>query len=278
VVAGVAGAGVAYGCAYFLMASPEMALLHPEQVEISGNRNVSRAGILDILRSDRGHSLVRVPLSQRRRQLESIPWVEEATVRRALPHTLQVEIVERTPVAFFRDGDDLALVDLHGVILDRPVQGRFHFPVVTGMTSGMPIEDREKRMQLFSGFMHELETARAGAVEEVSEVDLADLHDLRATLDGLQTGSTPSASAASGSSEAWGDTNDPILVHFGEADFESKYQTLIDKLRQWRATAGRIQSVDLRFDGQAVVNSDTPVIARMQPGPATQKHVLKHAR
>jgi cell division protein FtsQ len=260
------------------MTSPEMALIHPEQVEIAGNRNVSRASILDIFRSDRGRSILRVPLSDRRRQIESIPWVEEATVRRALPHTLQVEIVERTPIAFFRDGDELALVDLHGVILDRPLQGRFHFPVVTGMTSGMPIEDREKRMQLFSGFMHELETARAGAVEEVSEVDLSDLHDLRATLDGLQTGSAATAAEASTSSEAWGDTNDPVLVHFGDSDFESKYQTLIDKLRQWRATAGRVESVDLRFDGQAVVNSDTPAIARMQPDPATQKHAPKHAR
>ena len=251
-------------------------MIHPEQVELSGNRNVSRASVLDIFRSDRGHSILSIPLAARRRQLESIPWVGQATVRRALPHTLQVEIVERTPIAFLRDGSDMALIDAHGVVLDRPLQGRFHFPVITGFGSGMPLEDREKRMQLFAGFMHDLESARAGAVEEVSEVDLSDPHDLHATLDGLQTGAA--VSAASGNPSAWGDSNDPILVHFGDSDFESKYETLIDKLRQWRATAGRVESVDLRFDGQAVVNSETPAVARVQPENATQKRAAKRAR
>ena len=255
-----------------------MALIHPEQVEISGNRNVSRAIVLDVFRADRGRSVVSIPLTERRRQLESIPWVEQATVRRALPHTLQIEIVERTPIAFLRDGNDMAMIDVHGVVLDRPLQGRFHFPVVTGFGSGMPLEDREKRMQLFSGFMHDLGSARAGAVEEVSEVDLSDPHDLRATLDGLQPAALSGNSAVGDNSGAWGDSNDPILVHFGDSDFESKYETLIDKLRQWRATAGRVESVDLRFDGQAVVNSDTPAIARVQSDTAAQKRVLKHVR
>ena len=65
-------------------------------------------------------------------------------------------------------------IDVHGVILDRPLQGSFHFPVVTGFGSDMPVEDREKRMQLFAGFMQHLDSARAGAVEQVSEVDLSD--------------------------------------------------------------------------------------------------------
>src|SRR5271155_2271404 len=51
----------------------------------------------------------------------ALPWVEQATGRRALPHAIQVEIVERTPIAFLRDGADMALVDVHGVILDRPL-------------------------------------------------------------------------------------------------------------------------------------------------------------
>lgn len=256
-----------------------MALIHPEQVEISGNRNVSRAIVLDVFRADRGQSIVSIPLDERRKQIESIPWVEQATVRRALPHTLQVEISERTPIAFLRDANEMAMIDVHGVVLDRPLQGHFHFPVVTGFGSGMPLEDREKRMQLFAGFMHDLGSARAGAVEEVSEVDLSDPHDLRATLDGLQPGTLAGSNAPAGNTfGAWGDSNDPILVHFGDSDFESKYETLIDKLRQWRATAGRVESVDLRFDGEAVVNSDTPAIARMQPDAAAQKRALKHAR
>jgi cell division protein FtsQ len=276
--AGIAGAGLAYGFTHFLLTSPEMSLLHPEQVELNGNSNVSRARVLDIFRADRGRSVLRIPLEERRRQLESIPWIEQAVVRRALPHTIQVEIVERTPIAFLRDGSQMSLVDVHGVILDRPVQGKFHFPVVTGMNAEMPADEREKRMQLFAGFMQQLGSARAGAADQVSEVDLSDAHDLRASLTGFQTGTASAANSASAgsvgsnssgsssesnssesSSESWGDADAPILVHFGDSDFEAKYQTLIDKMAQWRATAGRVESVDLRFNGEAVVNSDTPV-------------------
>jgi hypothetical protein len=128
-------------------------------------------------------------------------------------------------------------------------------------------------MQLFAGFMQQLGSARAGATDQVSEVDLSDAHDLRASLTGFQAGTASAASSASAdsagsgasgsslesSAESWGDADAPILVHFGDSDFEAKYQTLIDKMAQWRATAGRVESVDLRFNGEAVVNSDTPV-------------------
>jgi cell division protein FtsQ len=312
--AGIAGAGLAYGFTHFLLTSPEMSLLHPEQVELTGNSNVSRASVLDIFRADRGHSVLRIPLEERRRQLESIPWIEQAVVRRALPHTIQVEIVERTPIAFLRDGTQMSLVDVHGVILDRPLQGKFHFPVVTGMNAEMPADEREKRMQLFAGFMQQLGSARAGAADQVSEVDLSDAHDLRASLTGFQTGAASAATSASASSvgsaspesssgspsesssESWGDADAPILVHFGDSDFEAKYQTLIDKMARWRATAGRVESVDLRFNGEAVVNSDTPVsehpvvaqrvpVARVQAAvpratkqAPPQKHAAKAAR
>ena len=106
-------------------------------------------------------------------------------MRRALPNRIEVEITERTPIAFVREGSDMALVDAHGVILDRPVEGDFHFPVVTGIDADMPLEDREKRMQLYSGFAQQIESAHAGALDQVSEVDLTDDHDVRATMTGL---------------------------------------------------------------------------------------------
>ena len=46
---------------------------------------------------------------------------------------------ERTPVAFLRTGNELALVDADGVILDRPLEGDFHFPVVSGFGDTMPL-------------------------------------------------------------------------------------------------------------------------------------------
>jgi cell division protein FtsQ len=160
-----------------------------------------------------------------------------------------VEVVERTPVAFLRQGADLALVDARGVILERPLEGDFHFPVVTGIGAGMPREERAQRLQMLVAFLQDVERARAGAGEQVSEVDLGDAADLRVTLARLPAGAVAD-SAASG----------PILVHFGNGDFQNKYRVLLENIGQWRATAGRVDSVDLRFNGQVVVNPESPAV------------------
>ena len=251
--ASVAGATVLYSFGSFLLFSRDMALLRPEQVEISGNHVVARARVLELFAPDRGRSVLRIPLDDRRSQLESLPWIEQAAVRRVLPNRIQIELVERVPIAFLRQGSDMALIDSHGVILTRPVEGDFHFPVVTGITAAMPIEERAKRMQLFSGFLQQIDSARLGASDLVSEVDLSDAENLKATLEGLP----PLVVADAKGPSPW--TDGPLLVYFGDKDFEARYRTLLDNIATWRATAGRVQSVDLRFSREVVVNPDAPV-------------------
>jgi cell division protein FtsQ len=253
IVAGAAGSWAAYELAHFLLASPEMALVHPEQVALKGNNYVTPASLLEIFAADRGKNVLRIPLDERRRQIEALPWIEQATVRRALPNRIEVEITERTPVAFVREANDMALVDVHGVILERPLQGDFHFPVVTGIGADMALEDREKRMQLYSGFAQQIESAHAGALDQVSEVDLSDDHDVRATMTGVE-GDT-----------SGGPVDAPVVVHFGDGDFAGKYQTLVEDIGQWRAKAGPIESVDLRFSREAVVNQDRTAVAQERP-------------
>jgi cell division protein FtsQ len=271
IVVGLAGAWVTYAAGHFLYASRQMALIHPEQVELTGTQYVPRARVLEIFAADRNHSVLRIPLDERRRQLETIPWVEHATVLRALPNHLKVDVHERTPIAFLRQGSELSLVDVHGVILERPAKGAFHFPVVAGISAEMVQEDRERRMQLYGSFTQQIEAARSGAMEKVSEVDLADVNDLRANLTGLAGGPAATEAAANASSGAWGQADAPLLVHFGDSDFETKYRNLVENIGQWRATAGRVDSVDMRFNREAVVNPDNTVVAQQ-----TQKVVPTH--
>ena len=259
---GIVGGAAIYECGRFLLTSPQMALVHPDQISVVGNHYVGPGKVRGVFIGDRDKSLLRVPIDERRHQLESIPWVEQATVRRALPNQIQVEIVERTPIAFLRDGSRLALIDAHGVILERPVEGDFHFPVVTGISSETSINEREQRMQIFSKFLKEIGTVKENASDQVSEVDLAAEEDLRATITGLDNfgkdASDVNASAA------------PVLVHFGNDDFAGKYETLLDRFGTWRATAGRIDSVDLRYSREAVVNPDTTSAQSRPPTKSAQ--------
>jgi hypothetical protein len=45
-----------------------------------------------------------------------------------------------------RNGTELALIDAHGVILDRPRGENFQFPIVTGLSDNMSREERGRRM------------------------------------------------------------------------------------------------------------------------------------
>jgi len=247
------GGLLVYETAHLFLYSPRVVLARPRQIEVTGNHFVSRAAVLEKFAGDRGHSVLSVPLAARRKAVENISWVEQATVERLLPNRIRVEVVERTPVAFLRLRMDLALVDAHGVILERPLEGEFRFPVVDGITDTMPREAREQRMKLFVQFMKDIELVRPGAAERVSEVDLSDAKDLRATLAGV-----PELRSS-------GDGPGTVLVHFGDADFVNKYRLFVENVAQWRASAGRVDSVDLRFARQVVVNPESKTTATRMP-------------
>ena len=132
-----------YEAANYLLYSQGVLLQSTDQIEIHGNRYVPPEAIAEKFSADMGRSVVRVPLTERREALESLPWVEEAHVQRVMPNRIRVEIAERSPVAFLRTGSELSLVDAHGMILERPADGEFKFPVVGGMGESMPRESRE---------------------------------------------------------------------------------------------------------------------------------------
>jgi cell division protein FtsQ len=181
-----AGCGVVlYVVSDFLLHSPKVLLLKPEQVEVSGNHIVTREALLAPFYKDRGKSVLCIPLDDWRSQLEQISWVQNASVQRILPNRIRVEISERTPIAFVRHGSKLALFHEFGVMLDRPKGEDVHFPIVTGLSDNMPREERQKRMQTYQEFIRDADLVRSGSSDRVSEVDLGNPRDLRVVMAGM---------------------------------------------------------------------------------------------
>jgi len=240
-----AAVGVAFTAGRFLLYSPSLQLTDPAQVEVVGNQYVSRDAVVAVFSPDRNHSLLRVPLDARRAQIERISWVESARVMRLFPDRIRVEITERRPVVFLRTGSELALMDAQGVILERPTQGDFRLPVVSGLGEAVPLAERAARVRMFQQFLAEIEGARAGSSDLLSEVDLSSAEDLRAMV-------VPPASNAGAPAEG----AQAVLVHFGSSEFGPRFRLLLDNFAQWQAQAGRIASIDLRFKKQVVVNRE----------------------
>ncbi len=240
-VVGIAGVTAAIYGTRFLLYSPTMLLLKPDQIELNGNHIVAREAVLQQFGRDRNRSVLRVPLDARRSEIEQISWVESASVQRILPNRIRVELTERTPIAFARNGNELALIDAHGVILDRPHGEDLQFPIVSGVSDELSRDQREKRMQVYQEFMKGVDLVRAGSSDRVSEIDLSNPKDLRVVMAGL---AGPSDSQA-------------VTIHFGSGEFTGKYKMLVDNFSQWQANTGRVQSIDLQYLRQVVVNPDT---------------------
>jgi cell division protein FtsQ len=240
-IAGAASVTVSVVAGRFLLYSPQVLLLKSDQIELLGNHIVSRESVLQPFAHDRNRSVLRIPLEVRRSQLEQLPWVESASVERILPNRIRVELTERTPIAFLRNGNELALIDAHGVILNRPEGEDLHFPIVAGLPDSMPREEREKRIETYLEFLRDADLVRGGSSDRVSEIDLSNAKDLRVVMTGL---------ASLTDSQA-------VTIHFGNSDFTGKYRMLVENFAQWQANAGRVQSIDLQYSRQVVVNADS---------------------
>ena len=225
----------------FLYHSPQVALLKPEQIELSGNHIVSRDAILQQFVRDRGRSVLSIPLDTRRSALEELSWVETANVQRILPNRIRVEITERTPVAFLRNGTELGLIDAHGVILDRPRGEDFQFPIVTGLSDSVSREERGRRMATYQEFLKDIDIVRAGSSDRVSEIDLSNPKDLRAVMTGISSANDSQA----------------VTIQFGAADFGGKYRLVVDNFAQWQASNGHVRNIDLQYSKQVILNTDS---------------------
>ena len=231
------GAG-GYLVAAYLLNSPRFQVTSPADVTLEGNHYVSREEVLAALgvqagASGKGSNILSSSLDQREKQVESIAWVRSATVVRSYPHSLVIFITERVPVAFVDVGSRVMMVDRQGVLLDSTEKGHFDFPIVKGLDFQGSFADRVGRLNLYREFMQETSQKMASSGWAVSEVDLSDESNLKALL--VQGGQT-------------------LLVYFGNAGFLARFENLMTVLPQLRKTNARIDSVDLRFRNQVVVN------------------------
>ncbi|MGA8200698.1 MAG: FtsQ-type POTRA domain-containing protein, partial [Candidatus Sulfotelmatobacter sp.] len=107
-----------------------------DNIQVAGMQNVTKTQIMEVMGADIGRNIFFIPLAQQKAQLEQIPWVESASVMRFVPNQLEVEIHERTPVAFARVGPRMLLIDAGGTLMELSPKHKYSFPVIIGMNPG----------------------------------------------------------------------------------------------------------------------------------------------
>lgn len=241
-------------------------MFHVDQINVTGNHRLSKGEVLAMLESLRGHSVLAVDLADWRRALLNSPWVADASLRRTLPSTVDVVILERAPLGIARMNGSLYLVDERGAVIDDygPNYADLDLPIIDGLSgasqdaSGGPAGPETPQGEV-SANVHRallarrlLDALRArNMAGQISQIDVSDSRNAVVLLEG-----------------------DSTLIRLGNERFVERLQSYHELAPALRERVPAIDYVDFRFDERVYVR---PARSRQSP-PGTTKTPAKGGR
>jgi cell division septal protein FtsQ len=222
--------GVAYAAVDYARSAEALTV---GTITVEGAKRLSRGDVLAVLADLRGTRLGELDLEQWQARVLDLPWVGEASLRRVLPDTVAVTLIEREPMAVARLGSALYLLDWNGRLIDAfgPDYADLDLPLVDGVgTPGPPAPavDRE-RAALAVRVLAAVRSSSALA-DRISQVDVTDVRDAVVILEG-----------------------DTALVRIGRERFAERLESYLDIVPVLRERVPAIDYVDLRFDERVYV-------------------------
>lgn len=216
-------------------------VFHVDQINVRGNHRLSKGEVLAMLQSLQGRSVLAVDLAGWRRALLSSPWVAEASLRRTLPSTIDVVILERAPLGIGRINGSLYLVDDRGSVIDDygPNYADLDLPIIDGLSShpgagdGAAAPSGEETANMYRALLARrlLDALRArNMAGQISQIDVSDSRNAVVLLDG-----------------------DTTLIRLGNERFVERLQSYHDLAPALRERVPAIDYVDLRFDERVYV-------------------------
>jgi cell division protein FtsQ len=88
-----------------------------DRLTVEGRNRTTREALRAALRIKKGDNLLAADPWAIKRRLEALPWIRSATVERRYPNAMVVTLVERTPIARFKDRGGTVLVDETGALI-----------------------------------------------------------------------------------------------------------------------------------------------------------------
>jgi cell division protein FtsQ len=205
-----------------------------QKITVSGNSKMSRGEVIALMDGLRGQNMLTADLEGWRKRLKSSPWVADAAIRRVLPGTVSVVVLERDPIGIGRIGDDLYLIDRRGAIIDTfgPNYADLDLPIISGLAAhskdgGLLIDDA--RASLATRLIDAL-NARKDLAARVSEIDVTDPRDAVVLF-----------------------KDDTASLRVGDDQFLKRLESYVDLAPALRERVMDIDYVDMRFDERVYV-------------------------
>jgi cell division protein FtsQ len=108
------------------------------QIKISGNRIVNTNEIIQLTQVQIGTLLYKADLTAIQQNVMSHHYIKDAVVERNLPNSINIQIIERIPIAMVNISEPLYL-DEDGVVLPKTVSCKiFDLPMISGISIHEP--------------------------------------------------------------------------------------------------------------------------------------------
>jgi cell division protein FtsQ len=102
-------------------------------VKVSGNAQTSEIDILERLGLDGTTSLMALDVMETRTALKTLPWVQDAEVRKIYPDTIEIKLKERTAFGIWQHGQELSLIEQDGSVIAPLRDNKFaYLPLFVG--------------------------------------------------------------------------------------------------------------------------------------------------
>ena len=207
-------------------------------LRVLGHSRLSLGEVEGLLEGLKGRNIVLTGLEEWRIKLLSSPWVRDASLRRALPDTIEVRLVERAPMAVAHAGETLWLIDEQGAIVDEftPRYGALDLPIVEGLLgggNGTLTTPEPERVALVAAALQSLRDG--GLLGRVSQIDVTHLRNVAVLLN-----------------------DDTVLLHVGFEQFAERVQAYLDMKERLARMVDGVESVDLRFGNRVYVRPRKP--------------------
>lgn len=112
------------------------------EIVATGRNQTQPETILKVIGVKIGDPIFNLDLAATKTALETLPWVETATVLRRLPGKILIDITERTPAALWQNNKQFYLIDKNGHVLDVHIQNEFKdLPLIVGSDAPEAVSD-----------------------------------------------------------------------------------------------------------------------------------------
>jgi len=204
-----------------------------KEVVVEGHRRLSAEDLIALAGIEPGMSVLEADMESLAEPIRAHPWIRWSKIEKRLPHTVVIQVIERTASAYLVTGK-LWLVDETGEIFDEAdVNETTELPVISGPTEdeiATAMADPSSRALLQGQLQAALNLARTWTLASLSQ---------RYPLGEIRIDAVRGFVVVAGGAGA----EQPVEVVFGREPFREKIQRLEFTLEALRATGRHAEYV-----------------------------------